>query len=340
MVSARKKLSTKDFVTGILQNDRGVLARAITLIESRSSAHQTQANELLTAIMPHTGSSIRVGISGAPGVGKSTLIEALGQHIISEGHKVAVLAVDPSSSISGGSILGDKTRMEKLAANPESFIRPSPSSGTLGGVAQKTRESILLCETSGYDVIIVETVGVGQSEITVRSMVDFFLLLQIPGSGDELQGIKKGIIEIADAIFINKADGDNIARAELAKKEIESALHYLASDTNAWQPKVATCSALSGEGVPEIWQTVHDFKKETKQSGLFVDRRKQQAKAWMHDILSESLREFFLGYPGMSKMLDEMEHEVTAGKIPPGLAVQKLLRTFREQVPEDISLND
>ncbi|HYQ92753.1 MAG TPA: methylmalonyl Co-A mutase-associated GTPase MeaB, partial [Candidatus Competibacteraceae bacterium] len=265
----RRRLSVDEYVQGVLAGDRNVLAQTITLVESNAPAHGAMAQEVLRRLLPHTGNSIRVGITGVPGVGKSTTIEALGMYLCEQGHQVAVLAVDPSSTVTRGSILGDKTRMEQLSRNPRAFIRPSPSSGTLGGVTRKSRETMLVCEAFGFDVILVETVGVGQSETTVRSMVDFFLLLMLAGAGDELQGIKKGIMELADALLINKADGDNQLRARAAKAEYNRALHYLAPATEGWQTRAYTCSALAHEGIDEIWRVIEDFRQKTQASGVF-----------------------------------------------------------------------
>lgn len=328
----RKALALRDYVRGIQKCDRTILGRAISLIESQVPEHQKIASNVLTAIMPHTGDSLRLGITGVPGAGKSTLIEALGLHLIEQGHRVAVLAVDPTSSLSGGSILGDKTRMGHLARNPGAFIRPSPSGGALGGVARKTRESLLICEAAGFDVIIVETVGVGQSEIAVRSMVDFFLLLQIPGAGDELQGMKRGVMEICDAVFINKADGENKVRAEAAQKEFNLALHYLSPATPGWRAKAYTCSALTGEGIPELWKVVLSFKETTTSNGVFKERRQQQAKAWMADIINEYLQNLFWQNAEIKPKLQQLEAEVLAGTLPPTSAAEQILKLFEQQL--------
>ncbi len=335
-----KKLTVDEYVEGILKGDRTILGRAITLVESNARAHVRQAQQMLKQLMPHTGRSIRIGITGVPGAGKSTLIEALGLYLIEQGHRVAVLAIDPSSSITRGSILGDKTRMEALARRPESFIRPSPSGGALGGVARKTRETMLVCEAAGFDVILVETVGVGQSEITVRSMVDFFLLLQIAGGGDELQGIKKGVIELADAIFINKADGANKAAAEAARQELETALHYLTPTIRNWQTRVFTCSALTGEGIDTIWKVVQKFVEITRSLGVFEEQRQRQALEWMHALLNEHLQRIFHQHPDIQRILPEVEFEVARGKTPPTAAAEALIQIFRSKLNFDKSRDD
>lgn len=268
---------------------------------------------------------MRVGITGVPGAGKSSLIEALGVWLIRDGHRVAVLAVDPSSSLSRGSILGDKTRMEQLSREPDAFIRPSPTGGVLGGVARKTRETMLVCEAAGFDVILVETVGTGQSEITVRSMVDFFLLVLIPGGGDELQGIKKGVVELADAIAINKADGENKVRAEAARGEYNRALHYLTPATEGWRARAYTCSAATGEGVAHLWEVIGRFRERTASSGAFEARRREQAREWLHTLIDEQLRAHFFGRPSVQAALVEVERAVLAGELPATAAARQLL---------------
>lgn len=326
----RPKFTPEQYAEGVLRNDRGILGRAITMIESNLEEHITQAQEILKILLPHTGNSLRVGITGVPGVGKSTFIESLGYYLIQDGHKVAVLAVDPSSSISGGSILGDKTRMERLGRDPRCFIRPSPSSCTLGGVGRKTRETMLVCEAAGFDVILIETVGVGQSETTVRSMSDFFLLLMLAGAGDELQGIKKGIMELADALIINKADGDNKLPAERARNEYERAMHYLQPATEGWTSHAYTCSAVKDKGIAEIWNVIETFKKVTTESGVFEEHRKKQNIKWVHEMVDEHLRSLFVKHPGVNKVLPAIEKEVADGVTPPVAAVQKLLQIFNK----------
>jgi LAO/AO transport system kinase len=324
----RAQLSVDDHVNGVLRNDKTLLARTITLIESNAADHYDKAREVLKKLLPHSGKSLRVGITGMPGAGKSTLIETLGCYLIDQGHKVAVLAVDPSSTITKGSILGDKTRMEKLARHPDCFIRPSPSSGTLGGVTRKSRETILVCEAAGYDVILIETVGVGQSEITVRSMVDFFLLVMIAGAGDELQGIKKGIIELADALLVNKADGTNKAKAALARKEFAMALKYLAPATKGWETRAFTCSALTGEGIPETWELIKAFEKHTKTSGVFEERRKNQALEWVYSMIENYLKESFYNNKDVREQFPRIKQAILKETLLPTTAAEQLLKTF------------
>ncbi len=326
----RRKLSHDDYVRGVRAGDRGVLARAITLVESNAPAHQAAAQELLQDLLPDTGKAIRVGISGMPGAGKSTFIETLGLRLCDSGHRVAVLAVDPSSSIGGGSILGDKVRMEKLSRRTEAFIRPSPSSGTLGGVARKSRESMLLCEAAGYDVLLVETVGVGQNEVTVRSMVDFFLLLTIAGAGDEIQGIKKGIMEIADAIVVNKADGDNLRRAKHAGGELSRVLHYLQPATPGWRTRAHLCSAQEGTGIAEVWEEIESFRAATGESGVLETRRREQQVRWMHALIDEAIRQRFHQRTQVKDALKELEGQVMSGEVPVVKAVEKLLEAAGE----------
>jgi LAO/AO transport system kinase len=327
-VARRRRLTTADYVAGVLGGDRTTLARAITLVESNAPAHLDQAQEVLRELLPHTGGALRVGITGVPGVGKSTFIEALGVLLCERGHRVAVLAVDPSSSVTRGSILGDKTRMEALAQQPNAYIRPSPTGGSLGGVTRKSRETMLICEAAGFDVILVETVGVGQSEIAVRAMVDFFLLLMLAGAGDELQGIKKGIIELADALLITKADGANHPRALAAKAEYNRALHYLAPATPGWRTRAAVCSALSGAGIAEIWAEIERFRAEMSASGVFAERRRMQARDWVHTLVEDYLRARFYAHPNVRAALPGIEQAVIAGALPVTSAVRTLVRAF------------
>jgi LAO/AO transport system kinase len=315
----------QEYVDGVLAGNRLLLARTITLIESTLAEHQQHAREIVDQLLPHTGKARRLGITGVPGAGKSTYIESFGTMLTEMGHKVAVLAIDPSSTRSGGSILGDKTRMEKLAINPNAFIRPSPSSGTLGGVGRKTRETMLVCEAAGYDVIIIETVGVGQSETTVASMVDFFLVLMIAGAGDELQGIKKGVLEVADAIVINKADGDNVQRALLARKEYEAALHMLMPVSPNWSPPVLTCSALENSGLQEIWEKIEEHRQITTDSGELEQKRTAQALDWLAFLLDEGLRQWFYTNPEVRKMLPKLRNGVAEKQISPSAAAHQLL---------------
>jgi LAO/AO transport system kinase len=310
---------------GVIEGNRTILARAITMIESHAPAHRATATELLRLCLPSSGKSIRIGITGVPGAGKSTFIEAFGLMLCDRGYKVAVLAVDPSSSVSGGSVLGDKTRMEELSRHPSSFIRPSPSGCTLGGVAARTREAMLLCEAAGFDVILVETVGVGQSETAVRGMVDFFLLLQIAGAGDELQGIKKGVIEMADAILVNKADGDNALRAETARGEYNRVLHYLHPFTPGWTPRALSCSAYTGKGVPEVWDLVGEFHNNLIASGVFEKRRREQNVQWLHSLIKEAVLGRFFEQAAVQAMLPDLERAVGAGEIPVAQAVTRVL---------------
>lgn len=318
-----------EIAEGVRAGNVRALAKAITLIESRNLDHSLAATTLLDELLPATGHSIRIGISGVPGAGKSTFIEAFGMHLVRQGHKVAVLAVDPSSQLSGGSILGDKTRMEELARESNAFIRPSPAGSTLGGVARKTRETMLVCEAAGFDVIIVETVGVGQSEITVASMVDFFLLLQIPNAGDELQGIKRGVMEIADAIVVNKAEGDNRARAELARQQYANALHMLKPKSCNWQVPALLCSALHSEGIVEVWNTVEAFRSCMLQNGELEAKRKLQASDWMWTLLMDDLKEMFLRDRQVEGLLEQVQASVANGLTTPSAASRRLLEAFK-----------
>jgi LAO/AO transport system kinase len=324
----RAQLTVQEHIDGVLARDKTILARTITLIESNSPDHYEKARDVLKGLLPHTGKSLRVGITGVPGAGKSTLIETMGCHLIDNGHHVAVLAVDPSSTVTRGSILGDKTRMEKLARQKNCFIRPSPSGGTLGGVTRKSRETILVCEAAGYDTILIETVGVGQSEITVRSMVDFFLLVMIAGAGDELQGIKKGVIELADALVVNKADGHNITRANLAKNEYAMALKYLAHATKGWQTNAFTCSALTGEYIPELWNVIETFRHSTTQNGTFEERRQRQAMDWVFAMIENFLKEDFFNNPEIRNQLPNVKDRLLKEQILPTAAAEDLLKIY------------
>jgi len=303
---------------------RAALARAITLVESRRGDHQAAARELVQTLLPETGTAVRVGITGSPGVGKSTTIDALGMFLIERGHKVAVLAVDPSSARTGGSILGDKTRMARLAVSDQAFIRPSPSSGTLGGVAAKTREAMLLCEAAGFDVVLVETVGIGQSETAVCDMTDFFLALMLPGAGDELQGIKKGLVELADMIAINKADGDNVKRANHAAADYRSALHILAPRSEHWHPPVVTYSALTGAGLEQLWQKVLDHRTAMNASGEFAARRRDQQVKWMWSMLESRMMSRLRSDAAIRARVKKMEAEVAGGRISPAVAAEQI----------------
>lgn len=311
-------------VEGVLAKQLRPLAKAITLIESAREDHKAQAHRIIETLLPASGNATRIGISGVPGVGKSTFIEALGLHLIEQGHRVAVLAVDPSSKVSGGSILGDKTRMELLSQRPQAFIRPSPSSGSLGGVAEKTRETMLVCEAAGFDVIIVETVGVGQSETAVAGMTDMFCLLQLPNAGDDLQAIKKGIMELADLIVINKADIDSAA-AMRAKSQLRTALHMLRPASPNWAPPVLTMSALKKEGVSEFWDTVCAYRDTMQRSGEFDAKRRHQALAWMWELIDAGLRHRFRSNPAVNAALPDLQAAVEVGTTTPAAATAELL---------------
>lgn len=327
-VPLRKKMSVEEYVEGVKKGDRMILAKAITLIESNAPKDFDKAQRVLQALLPRTGHSLRIGITGVPGAGKSTFIEAFGQLLCQQGYKVAVLAVDPTSSITGGSILGDKTRMQKLSREPNCFIRPSPSGGTLGGVARKSRETMMLCEAAGCDVILVETVGVGQSETTVRSMVDFFMLVVLTGAGDDLQGIKKGIMELADAIVVNKADGDNLERAKVTQGEYERMVEFIRPATEGWKTHAYRCSALQKTGLLELWAVMREFEKVTKKSGAFENRRQRQIIAWVKTMIDEHLHNLFYEDPVIKDRLPEVRAAVLAGVVSPSQAVAELIRTF------------
>src|SRR5712691_3695983 len=314
---------------GIAAGERAVIARAITLIESGRADHQKAARRLVQDLLPATGRAVRVGITGAPGVGKSTTIDALGSYLTGQGRKVAVLAVDPSSARTGGSILADKTRMAQLAADDNAFIRPSPAAGTLGGVAAKTRETMLLCEAAGYDAILVETVGIGQSETAVADMTDFFLALMLPGAGDELQGIKKGLVELADMVAVNKADGDNIQRANLAASEYRGALHILNPRSEHWHPPVLTYSALKGTGIGELWRKILDHRTAMNASGEFAARRRQQQVKWMWSMLEQRMMARLRADPAIRTKVKKIEIEVADGRITPALAAEQIAEMLR-----------
>jgi LAO/AO transport system kinase len=320
---------TSEVCDAIRAGDRRAIARTITLLESTRADHAESGQEILDALVPETGGSVRVGITGPPGVGKSTFIEALGLHLVERGHRVAVLAVDPSSPVTGGSILGDKTRMERLAQCEAAFIRPSPSGGSLGGVAQRTRESMLVCEAAGFDVVIVETVGIGQSEVTVAGMVDFFLVLLQPGSGDELQGIKKGVLELADGLAVNKADGDGRALAERARQEHQRALSLLRPLSPSWRPQVLAVSSLTGEGIDAVWAMVLAHRETLQASGEAATRRREQTRAWMWSLVDEGLRQAFRRHPAVSARIRTLENQVESLETTPARAARALLDAFR-----------
>ncbi|RDU35191.1 methylmalonyl Co-A mutase-associated GTPase MeaB [Neobacillus piezotolerans] len=321
-------LSIESLASGILAGERSALARGITLVESNAGHHFKEAQALLQKLLPHSGNSVRIGITGVPGAGKSTIIEAFGSYLCGLGHKVAVLAVDPSSTVSGGSILGDKTRMENLSREPNAFIRPSPSGGKLGGVHRKTRESMLLCEAAGFDVILVETVGVGQSETAVRGMVDFFMLLVLTGAGDELQGMKKGILELADAIVVNKADGTNEHLAEQTRMEYKRILHFLQAATPGWNTRALACSALTHKGIPEIWSVIGEFKEAAELSGVFAERRRSQMLDWFHTVISDQLHYSFYQNESVRQLLPALESDILGGRKTAASAAEQLFEVF------------
>ncbi len=331
-LSKKRLLTAKEYLEGIRNFNRTLFSQAITLVESSLPEHQDIAQELIALCLPYSGNSVRLGITGVPGAGKSTFIEALGIHLASNGHRLAVLAIDPSSSRTKGSILGDKTRMEDLSVHPNAFIRPSPSAGSLGGVARKTREIIILCEAAGFDTIFVETVGVGQSEIAVHSMVDFFLLLMISGAGDELQGIKRGIMEMADAIAINKADGDNKTRAQIACTQIKNALHLFPLPESAWSPPAVTCSSLTGEGIPEIWDKIDEYIDFTRANGYFDRKRMQQNKQIMLDTIDAHLHDLFYRHPDIKPLLQQAKIQIKSGQSTPYQAAGGLIEHFLQVV--------
>lgn len=326
----RQLLTVPEYVEGIVKGDITILSRAVTLVESVNPDHQALAQEVIEKCLPYTGNSVRIGISGVPGAGKSTSIDVFGLHVLERGGKLAVLAIDPSSEKTKGSILGDKTRMERLSVHPNAFIRPSPSAGSLGGVARKTRETIVLCEAAGFDKIFVETVGVGQSETAVHSMVDFFLLIQLAGTGDELQGIKRGIMEMADGIIINKADGDNVQRAELAATSFRNALHLFPAPDSGWTPQVLTYSGFYGLRVKEVWDMVFEYIDFVKKNGYFQYRRNEQAKYWMYESINESLRNSFYNNPEIASRLESTENRVLGGELTSFAAAKMLLDLYRK----------
>lgn len=321
--------SVGQLMDGIVKGDIALLSRAITLVESAHPTHQQMAQELIAGCLPKAGKAFRLGITGVPGAGKSTFIEALGKHVISGGSRLAVLAIDPSSERSKGSILGDKTRMEELAGMGEVFIRPSPAGGTLGGVARKTRETMILCEAAGFDTLFVETVGVGQSETAVHGMVDFFLLIMLAGAGDELQGIKRGIMELADGIAINKADGSNIQKARRAQAEFTNALHLFPPSDSGWSPRVSTCSSLHGTGIPEIWDMIMEYREYTHANGYHHHRRQEQSRFWMHETIREGIYSRVFEDPAMRKEMDAMEKEISEGRMTSFMAAARILEKYR-----------
>ena len=324
----KRALSTGEYVEGILAGNITTLSQAITLVESSNPAHYAQAQEIIERCLPHAGRSVRIGITGVPGAGKSTFIEAVGNMVTSLRHKLAVLAIDPSSERSGGSILGDKTRMESICHNPDVFIRPSPSAGSLGGVARKTRETIVLCEAAGFDVVFIETVGVGQSETAVHSMVDMFMLLQISGAGDELQGIKRGIMEMADMMVITKADGENVHKAELAKTQFQGALRLFPVPESGWRPKVYTCSSVAQTGLEEVWKGVEEYLDHIHANGYFQHNRNRQNKYWMYETINEALRSSFYRDPAVEGKIAEYEQRVLDDKISSFVAAKELLDLY------------
>ena len=334
----RRALTTDEYVEGILNGNITILSQAITLIESNNHEHYAQAQEIIERCLPYAGKSVRIGITGVPGAGKSTFIEAIGGMVVSLKHRLAVLAIDPSSERSGGSILGDKTRMESISSNPNIFIRPSPSAGSLGGVARKTRETIVLCEAAGYDVIFIETVGVGQSETAVHSMVDMFMMLQISGAGDELQGIKRGIMEMADMMVITKADGENVHKAELAKVQYQGALHLFPLPESGWRAKVYTCSSVEKSGLEEVWKGVEEYLDHIEANGYYIANRNRQNKYWMYESINEVLKSSFYQNPLIAERIEEVEQKVLSAKQSSFIAAKELLDLYFGQKSSDYKL--
>jgi len=326
------RLAAKEYIDGVLKGDRVLLSRAITIIESNLETDKVLAKEIVQSILPHSGNSIRIGITGVPGVGKSTFIEAFGKYLITQGRRVAILSIDPSSQRSKGSILGDKTRMEDLANMEEAYIRPSASGDTLGGVANKTGETMLLCEANGYDVVLIETVGVGQSETAVHGMTDFFLLLMLSGAGDELQGIKKGIMEMADMVVINKADGDNIRMSEMARLQYQNALHIFPQSESGWSPVVSTASAIKNIGISNVWDEIEKFKKLVDENGYFLKNRNHQQIDWMYNNINEELKRLFYGSKNIKIHLKVLEKEIISAEISPVKAAEIMIQEFKKSI--------
>ncbi|MCL4122494.1 UNVERIFIED_CONTAM: hypothetical protein GTU68_039742 [Idotea baltica] len=326
---SKNRLKATEYINGILKGDRVLLSRAITIIESNLDSDKKLAKEIIQSILPNSGNSFRIGITGVPGVGKSTFIEVFGKHLVTKGHRVAILSIDPSSQRSKGSILGDKTRMEELVNLEEAYIRPSASGDTLGGVANKTGETMLLCEAAGYDVVLIETVGVGQSETAVHGMTDFFLLLMLSGAGDELQGIKKGIMEMADMLVINKADGDNIKMSEMAKRQYQNVLHIFPLAESKWSPVVTTASAIKNIGIDTVWNEIEKYKELVSENGYFSKNRNRQKIQWMYNNINDSLKELFYGSKNISNELTDLEEKVISSEISPVKAAEKIIKKFK-----------
>lgn len=334
----RRQFTVEEFVDGILAGNITILSQAVTLVESNLLEHQEIAQQIIERCLPYSGKSIRIGITGVPGAGKSTSIDTFGMHLCKQGRKLAVLAIDPSSERSGGSILGDKTRMEQLSHEPNAFIRPSPSAGSLGGVARKTRETIILCEAAGFDTVFVETVGVGQSETAVHSMVDFFLLIQLSGTGDELQGIKRGIMEMADAIVINKADGDNVPKANLAASHFRNALQLFPPTDSGWKPPVLTYSGFYGLGIKEIWDMIDEYRHFAQDSGYFYEKRQKQAKWWMYESINEALKNSFYNNPTVKGEIPLTEKQILSDQLSSFVGAQKLLDAYFESLRRELDI--